>query len=203
MVVRGLIILGLGIGLSGCGIWNFTEEQANRYRGPDAPYRILEEKVPQMARKYKGFGYRMGADPDKQRASDCSHFVAAVTRNSLNGTGYTFKPKYYDSMAMRDHSNPVKAKEVRPGDLVYFKAQKLTHGRSHVGIVTRNDAATGVVYFAHASPIVGITETSSQSKVWGKYWSKNFDSYRRWKPSVFMDTMQADTNGVQATMKGG
>ena len=146
-------------------------------------YRVLEQNVPATARKYVGIPYRWGADPDKTNASDCSHLIAAVTRNSLSGSGFTLRTAYLTTDTIKKSSFPVKESEVRVGDIVFFTGTDGPFDANHAGVVTARQGSK--IFFIQASSSKGVMVTSTGEDSWREYWQHRFDSYRRWNASVF------------------
>ncbi|MBF0159924.1 MAG: C40 family peptidase [Magnetococcales bacterium] len=149
-------------------------------------YRILEQRTPAIADRYEGLKYRLGANPDCSNAADCSNLVCAVTRTSLAGTPYRFNPYYMATPEIKENSDAIPASSTRPGDLVFFRptpSNKPDKRYNHVGIITKKRGS--VIYFSHASSSQGVIETSTASTIWQRYWSRYFDSFRRWKPDLF------------------
>jgi len=147
-------------------------------------YQVLEEKIPETARRYMGIPYQLGADPDKTNGSDCSHLVSAVTRNSLSGSGFRLHSTYFNSASIKKNSYPINKSDVRVGDIVFFKNEDGRSASNHSGIVTRKQGT--VIFFAQASSSKGVIETSTVSESWREYWQYRLDSFRRWKKSVFV-----------------
>ncbi|MEO5357685.1 MAG: NlpC/P60 family protein [Nitrospirae bacterium YQR-1] len=148
------------------------------------PYDILEKNVYGTSRLYIGKQYKTGANPDISSYSDCSNLICAVTRNSLTGSGFEFRPYYVSSDRIYDLSYEIKKAEIKAGDLMFFVDGK--NKQNHVGVITRTSGA--VVYFVQASSQAGVVERSTKSEAWEFYWKKHFDSFRRWKEIVFMET---------------
>ena len=151
--------------------------------GDHAVYRVLEKNVPVTAQKYVGIPYQWGADPDTTNGSDCSHLVAAVIRNSLSGSGFRMRTSYFNTETIKKNSYPVKESDVRVGDIVFFSDKGWLSGVNHAGIVTARQG--NEIFFIQASSSKGVIVTSTGEQSWGEYWQRRFDSFRRWKISVF------------------
>ena len=149
-------------------------------------YRVLEKNVPATAGKYVGIPYRWGADPDKTNASDCSHLIAAVTRNSLSGSGYHAAHPLFTTDDIKKNSFPIKESEVQAGDIVFFTDKDGLSDANHAGLVTARQGNT--IFYIQASSSKGVMMTSTGENSWREYWRRRFDSYRRWKKSVFAGT---------------
>jgi hypothetical protein len=150
---------------------------------PAQAYRMIEQRTPVVAQQYQGKSYRLGANPDQSSQADCSHLVSAITRASLRGSGYAFKPYYLNTTGIRANSHEIALRETRPGDLLLFRPSKFSGQYAHVGVITRKEGKT--IHFTHATSSKGVTETSTQSTTWKRYWSRYFDSFRRWNERVF------------------
>ncbi len=169
--------------LSACATLPDSLKPTAPQAGDHMVYRVLEKNVPMTARKYVGIPYQWGADPDKTNGSDCSHLVAAVTRNSLSGSGFKLHTTYFDTDDIKKSSFPVKKSDVRVGDIVFFRDEDGPSKAKHAGIVTARKGNT--IFFIQASSSKGVMVTSTEEEGWKEYWKQRFDSYRRWKASVF------------------
>ncbi len=185
---RLFILFGLIFFLTGCATQQPKVEQIltdHHTKSPEQASRLLEQRVAMTAEKYKGKSYQLGANPDYSSQSDCSHLVCAVTRASLRGTGYGFKPYYLTTSGIRENSYSIPLEETRPGDLLLFRPSKTSKKYSHVGIITHRQGDT--IGFTHASSSSGVIETSNKSISWKRYWRYYFDSFRRWNAQVFVE----------------
>jgi len=88
----------------------------------------LRSNLVANARKYLGVSYQYSQS--KENGFDCSGYVKYIYGNF----GYTLPRSSYDQYRQSQH---IKAKEARPGDLVFF----ITRGKkiSHVGIFLGNN----------------------------------------------------------------
>ncbi len=173
----------LGMLLSGCTTLPDFLKSSVPETDDHAVYRILEKNVLKTARKYAGMPYQWGADPDRTNRADCSHLIAAITRNSLSGSGYRLHAHYLNTENIKKNSFPIRKSEVRAGDIVFFKSENGPSSANHAGIVTRREGNN--IFFMQASSSRGVIETSTADESWTAYWKNRFDSYRRWKASVF------------------
>ncbi|MFA6652862.1 MAG: hypothetical protein WCS93_00790 [Candidatus Delongbacteria bacterium] len=73
--------------------------------------------VKKWASKYEGLKYRLGADPDKDRAADNSHLICAIWRNSAAENKMKFKG-YMDSKEILKNTSKVSKGDIKNGDLV-------------------------------------------------------------------------------------
>lgn len=68
------------------------------------PYDVLEKNIYSSSKPFIGKQYKEGANPDKSQYSDCSNLICAVTRKSLKGSGFEFKPYYLPADKIYDMS---------------------------------------------------------------------------------------------------
>lgn len=136
---------------------------------PIAVSQQLIQKLPdpiqsllQYARSNEGVAYRPGGT-SPESGFDCSGFV----RNVYDHVAGVILP--HGSKAMSQLGDKIKAAELLPGDLVFFRF--MNHTISHVGIYLGNNQ------FIHASS----TESGSVmiSNLNNDYWSKHFTLARR------------------------
>ncbi len=76
--------------------------------------------VKKWASKYDGLKFKLGADPDKDKASDNSHLICAIWRNSAVENNMKFKG-YMNSEEILKNVSAVKSSEIRNGDLIVLK----------------------------------------------------------------------------------
>lgn len=118
----------------------------------------LADKVIWTAVSYKGTSYRMGGT--SKSGMDCSGLV------------YTsFKTRGVDlprsSSMMNTKGYNISLKEVKRGDLVFFKTTNKSRSRvNHVGLVT--SATNGDIKFIHSTSSRGVIVTSLHEKYWNK-----------------------------------
>lgn len=118
---------------------------------------ILEE-----AETWLGTPY-MYAHQEKGQATDCSGFVMMTYMDAI---GYAL-PR--NSAKQAEFCNPLKADDIKPGDLVFFATGKDPHKVSHVGIVMDSNN------FIHASSSKGVVV----SKLNNPWYVKRFLMYGR------------------------
>ncbi|MBD5278443.1 MAG: CHAP domain-containing protein [Bacteroides sp.] len=102
------------------------------------------------ARSHLGKRYSRGSKGPN--AFDCSGFSSYVYRQF----GYNLSPSSSDQY---NQGEKVDRKELRKGDLVFFKGRSLKGGVGHVGIVVDADE-NGNFKFIHAATSSGITVSS-------------------------------------------
>lgn len=103
------------------------------------------------ARSHLGKRYSRGSKGPK--AFDCSGFSSYVYRQF----GYSLSPS---SREQYNQGEKVERKELRKGDLVFFKGRSTKGGVGHVGIVVDADEK-GNFSFIHAATSSGITVSRS------------------------------------------
>ena len=125
---------------------------------------LMQEKsaeVVSAALDLAGVPYRWGGESEES-GFDCSGFVKAVYGKSV---GIPLPRKASQQAAV---AKPVKAADIKPGDLVFFNTMRKSF--SHVGIYV------GEGLFIH-SPRKGLNVQTSSMK--NKYWKAKFNGARR------------------------
>lgn len=117
------------------------------------------------ARTHLGKRYSRGSKGPK--AFDCSGFSSYVYRQF----GYQLSPSSRDQYRQGES---VERKELRKGDLVFFKGRSTKGGVGHVGIVVDADE-DGNFKFIHAATSSGIVISSCQEP----YYAKRYIGSRR------------------------
>ncbi len=102
------------------------------------------------ARSHMGKRYSRGSKGPN--AFDCSGFSSYVYRQF----GYTLSPSSRDQY---NQGEKIDRKDLRKGDLVFFKGRSIKGGVGHVGIVVESDEK-GNFTFIHAATSKGITVSS-------------------------------------------
>lgn len=113
----------------------------------------IEKRLREEYRRWQGTRHRMGGNGD--RGIDCSGFVKAIYKDVFD----VDLPR--TTRAQSRLGRPVAFKEIRVGDLVFFKPP--TYPR-HVGIFL------GDAEFVHASKESGVTVSRIDKYYWGKYY---------------------------------
>jgi cell wall-associated NlpC family hydrolase len=113
----------------------------------------IEKRLRAEYRKWQGTRHRMGGDGDN--GIDCSGFVKAVYQDVFD----LVLPR--TTRAQAGLGRPIAFKELRPGDLVFFKPP--TYPR-HVGIFLSGSE------FVHASKESGVTVSRIDKYYWGNYY---------------------------------
>jgi cell wall-associated NlpC family hydrolase len=123
----------------------------------------IEKRLRDEYRRWQGTRHRMGGNGDS--GIDCSGFVKAVYKEVFD----LDLPR--TTLAQARLGRPIAFKEIRPGDLVFFKPP--TYPR-HVGIFLSESE------FVHASKASGVTV----SRIDENYWRKYFWTVRRILPGT-------------------
>lgn len=117
-------------------------------------------RIIQRAKKYIGIKYKYGASVNTTKKFDCSSFTKHIYKQSGKKL-----PRTSRQQATVGH--PIKKKNLRAGDLVFFGTKKRI---GHVGIYIGNNK------FIHASSAAKKVTITSLSK---KYYSQNYRGARR------------------------
>jgi probable lipoprotein NlpC len=170
------LLLSGGLLLTGCSATRSLDSSGDVYT-------VLHDHIPSSAKKYMGFPYKFGGDPDKIYGADCSHLVTAVTKRSLKQSNYKLALPAMNTKLILQRSVEISKSSVGIGDIVFFNKAK--GGREfHAGVVTKVRGEN--IFFVHASSQKGVIETSTKSNPWTYYWQKRFHSYRRWTSDLFI-----------------
>ena len=138
------------IGLDKSTITRMVEEDIAAREGMKAMSAETEELLNDLlseARSHMGKRYTRGSKGPS--AFDCSGFSSYVYRQF----GYSLSPSSRDQYTQGEK---VDRKELRKGDLVFFKGRSVKGGVGHVGIVVDADDK-GNFTFIHAATSSGIT----------------------------------------------
>ncbi len=141
------------IGLDKATITRMVEEDIAARENSKAISAATEELLNDLlseARSHLGKRYSRGSKGPS--AFDCSGFSSYVYRQF----GYSLSPSSRDQYNQGDK---VDRKELRKGDLVFFKGRSTKGGVGHVGIVVDADEK-GNFTFIHAATSKGITVSS-------------------------------------------
>ena len=139
------------IGLDKNTITRMVEEDIAAREGAKSISSETEELLNDLlseARSHMGKRYSRGSKGPS--AFDCSGFSSYVYRQF----GYSLSPSSRDQYA--NEGEKVDRKELRKGDLVFFKGRSVKGGVGHVGIVVDADE-NGNFTFIHAATSKGIT----------------------------------------------
>ncbi len=138
------------IGLDKTTITKMVEEDIAARENSKAISAATEELLNDLlseARSHMGKRYSRGSKGPN--AFDCSGFSSYVYRQF----GYSLSPSSRDQY---NQGEKVDRKELRKGDLVFFKGRSIKGGVGHVGIVVDADEK-GNFTFIHAATSKGIT----------------------------------------------
>lgn len=148
---------------------NLAKEYFSQIMGV-ASNAMANTKLYQFVYEWLGTPYRLGGDSKK--GIDCSKFSLAVYENVFNTTiGYNSRNQYANV-------KPIRKKDLRPGDLVFFKIR--SRQITHVGIYLGDDK------FAHAASSRGVMISNLNEAYWKRYY------YNGGRPSEVENTMLAD-----------
>jgi len=127
--------------------------------------RAKQERVIQYAKNYLGTPYKYGGVT--KRGMDCSGLVYT----SFQKINVKLPRVSYD---MSKTGKSIKNKDIRPGDLVFFRTSRSSRNPiNHVGVVSK--VSNGSVRFIHSSSSKGVIESALESS----YWSKAFKFAKR------------------------
>ena len=151
MNARVLALLALLLGLQGCGWMTREESQSGELparveSGADA---LVRAALIVQLQGWKGVPYRLGGAD--RRGVDCSAFAQLTYRERF---GIQI-PR--DSAAQRVAGEEVMARDVQPGDLLFFDTGPREH---HVGIYA------GRQQFLHVSTRAGVMLSSLREPYW-------------------------------------
>ena len=120
------------------------------------------EKVIQTARTYRGTPYRWGGTT--RIGMDCSGLLCTSFK-AINVN----LPRTSNEQSR--FGEKVHTREIRPGDLVFFRESQFSNRISHVGMVT-DVKGPGEVFFIHASTSLGVIEDNLFSNYYQKIFLK-------------------------------
>lgn len=123
------------------------------------------DKIIEIAKKHKGLPYKMGGTT--KNGFDCSGLVMT----SFKKEGVSLPRASYQ---MATKGKDVDLKEIKKGDLVFFKTNEQKPNKiSHVGLVTSVD--NGVVSFIHSTTKKGVIISVLDEE----YYKKSFCKAKR------------------------
>ena len=170
-LIKILIIITIGLSMLLFGSCRSTKMRIpyprNQKEEPYIAYdkQILSsdrKKLIKESEKWLGAPYKYGGN-SRDEGVDCSGMVLMVYLNALD------KKLPRNSLAQSEFCQPLKSKDVKPGDLVFFATGKDPDRISHVGIMLDADN------FIHSSTSKGVVI----SKMSLPYWTKTFKLYGR------------------------
>jgi cell wall-associated NlpC family hydrolase len=130
------------------------------FPGAPVPGAYAPNALVGTALQYRGTPYRNGGT-DPRSGFDCSGFTQFV----FGQYGVSLPREVVDQYKV---GRPVKAKDVQPGDLIFFST--VSRGASHVGIAIGGDQ------FVHAPSSTGVVRVERLSS---SYWGPRFVGARR------------------------
>lgn len=165
--VSVLFLLVLVLCLSGCSTQKKTTKRAEYYKKEKQEVDFLsknlkgeQKKIIDEAEKWIGTPYKYGGN-EKGKGTDCSGYVLMVYKEAI---GCLLPRTSRDQAAF---CKMIKAKDVQPGDLVFFTGK--TNQVSHVGIMVDK------TNFLHASSSKGVILSSVESN----YYATHFKMFGR------------------------
>lgn len=156
----GLLVL-VALGLAGCA----SSQSFDRTYTPPGPIEdpqdaATADQLWQVFERYQGAPYEYGGM--SADGFDCSGFIVTAYQEALGRQ----LPRTTGMMLRA--GIPVDRRQVRPGDLVFFRIEGK---EQHAGIYMGDNR------FIHASTSVGVT----QSQLNGYYWRDRFSQVRRFE----------------------
>ncbi|WP_248723959.1 C40 family peptidase [Seonamhaeicola sp. ML3] len=124
----------------------------------------LPESIINFAKQFKGVRYKWGGT--SKSGMDCSGLVYESFR-----AHQIYLPRISRDMARK--GKKIKLKEIKEGDLLFFKTKNRRNAINHVGLVTKSNAKE--IEFIHATTSKGVIISNLSEK----YWNKAFAEARR------------------------
>ncbi|TXK71593.1 C40 family peptidase [Mesonia sp. HuA40] len=149
MKIKAFSLLLLLI-LSACG--SKREVASKNYKN-----KTTAEKIISHARSFEGTPYKFGGTT--KRGMDCSGLIytSFLSQNiSL--------PRVSSEMAKKGKT--LRQREIRPGDLVFFRTNKRRRRINHVGLVVNHNKSG--IYFIHSSTSRGVIVSKLEENYWKK-----------------------------------
>ncbi|MCM1152882.1 MAG: C40 family peptidase [Muribaculum sp.] len=157
-----LVMLCVGVALASCSTHKKTIKERTEISIQQTKLSKEEKILLSEAESWIGTPYKYACQ-EKGRGTDCSGLVMQIYDKA-----YGVKlPR--NSAKQAEYCVPVKEKEVRTGDLVFFSIGQKTGKVSHVGIMLDRES------FIHASSSKGVVI----SKMTNNYYIRHFKMYGR------------------------
>lgn len=122
------------------------------------------ERIINNAQGFSGTRYKFGGTTSK--GMDCSGLVyTSFEKENI------ILPRISRDMAKR--GQPVKDKNIKKGDLLFFKTNSSSNRINHVGLVTK--VKDGEIYFIHSTTSKGVLTSNLNER----YWDKAYTTARR------------------------
>ena len=119
------------------------------------------KKVISVANSFLNTPYRAGGT--SKSGMDCSGLVQTSFKEINIRLPRT-------SAAMSRFGNVISKEKIKPGDLLFFKINRLKGAVNHVGLVTR--VIKGNIYFIHSTTKKGVIISSLQENYWAASFAK-------------------------------
>lgn len=160
---RQVCFLLLLFWLTSCGVSKNTvyRPKSTRSKVYSSANPTLADKIIWTAVTYKGTPYRMGGT--SKSGMDCSGLIytSFKKRNVII-------PR--TSFAMSQKGRNLLLKEVRRGDLLFFRTNRRKRRINHVGLVTANK--NGKIQFIHSTSSRGVIVSYLSERYWKKAFTK-------------------------------
>ncbi|WP_298314102.1 C40 family peptidase [uncultured Aquimarina sp.] len=162
-------LLVICITLSSCGGSKKSSSVTQRTKSTSSKKARVNPKnkkiksIINYAKTFEGTRYKYGGTTKK--GMDCSGLIYTSFKK-----GEIILPR--TSKAMAKQGNKISLKNVKIGDLLFFKTNKNKNVVNHVGLVVTTGKR---IEFIHASTSKGVTVSSLEEK----YWNKCFAGVRR------------------------
>lgn len=115
------------------------------------------ERIINQAQSFAGTRYKFGGTTRK--GMDCSGLIYTAFQKER-----IVLPRVSRDMAKRGKT--VKTKDIKKGDLIFFRTNKSNKRINHVGLVTQ--VKNGEIYFIHATTSKGVLTSNLNERYWNR-----------------------------------